>query len=247
MNVDTRCRFCHSAALTVQASFDESQDISFGDIVRCRDCGLYSVEKVPSEEELERFYRQYPGTRGYSQKRDKKIRRASSRIRRLMKKRAAKTFLDVGCNLGYAVEAARRCGLSASGIDLGAESIERARASFPQAEFICGDIATLSAQGRKFDIVYCSEVIEHVPDFFRFSEVLADLVAPQGILFLTTPDASHWRVPRDFVKWEAVTPPEHLTWFSKSHLKGLFEKLGFETAFEFNLKPGIKMIGRRLA
>jgi len=221
MALKGECRLCRSQDLTTQITFDKwvsyasecldgrtglatavarSPGLFFGDIVRCANCGLYSVEQVPPAEELANFYHRYQGNRGYSRKQNKKIKRASSRIQRLRKQRSAKTFLDVGCNLGYAVEAARQCGLSATGIEIGRGAFELARAAFPNSEFICGDITTWPAQGRQFDIVYCSEVIEHVPDFIRFSEAITALVSPQGTLFLTTPYASHWRLPGDFWK-----------------------------------------------
>src|SRR5208283_1381693 len=44
--------------------------------------------------------------------------------------------------------------------------------------------------GRRFDVVYASEVIEHVPDPQAFVTLLARWVADDGVLVLTTPNAA---------------------------------------------------------
>jgi 2-polyprenyl-3-methyl-5-hydroxy-6-metoxy-1,4-benzoquinol methylase len=49
-----------------------------------------------------------------------------------------------------------------------------------------GDL-TLLAFGEGFDLVLCSEVLEHVPDPARFIAALARAVRPGGILVLSTP------------------------------------------------------------
>ncbi len=219
------------------------QDFAF---VKCADCGFRFVSPCPDAAYLGEFYRRYPGTEQYGAKRDKKIKRALRRIRRLKRFAPGRRFLDVGCNLGYAVEAARLEGFSATGIDLDARAVSSARAQFPEAAFYVSDVESLRASGATFDFVYCCEVIEHLPEVRPFAGSLAGLLGPGGLLFLTTPDAGHVRVPRAFLTWDAVKPPEHLCWFTKCSLRTLFEDVGFRPLrFSFNLKPGIKMLARK--
>jgi len=222
-----------------------NEALRFGDVVQCRRCGLRSVERVPSAADLTQFYREYYANRKYSQKADKKIRRASARVRRLQKRVPGGAFLDVGCNLGYAVEAARWAGFTATGIEIDPAAIAEAQRSFPLSEFICTSVEEMAATGRTFDLVYCTEVMEHVPNITSFADALATLTKPGGWLYLTTPDAGHFRVPRDFKRWIEVKPPEHVTWFTKSQLASLFEMRGFDTSFQWNLKPGLKMVAKR--
>src|SRR5208283_4626807 len=44
--------------------------------------------------------------------------------------------------------------------------------------------------GRRFDVVYASEVIEHVPDPQAFVTLLSRWLADDGVLILTTPNAA---------------------------------------------------------
>jgi len=236
---------CRDERARMAALVRETPALDFGDIVRCRGCGLLSVARVPDDAALGDFYRQYYANAGYARKTGRKIARATRRIRRLQRRAAGRSFLDVGCNLGFAVEAARRLGLEAEGIDVDDAALALAAETFPGARFQTMTVQAMAATGRRFATVYCSEVLEHVRDIRGFAAALAALVDDGGVLFLTTPDGGHWRVPKPLVRWAEIKPPEHLTWFAKPHLRRLFEAQGLTVGFGFNPKPGIKMLARR--
>ena len=97
-----------------------------------------------------------------------------------------------------------------------------------------------------FDVVYCSEVIEHAPDANRFAASLASLLRPGGVLYLTTPDISHWRRPREMGRWDAYTPPEHCLYFTPVSLARLLDRHGLGVVRRrFAWKPGIKVFARK--
>jgi SAM-dependent methyltransferase len=214
--------------------------------MQCDGCGFVWVSPTPSAADLAGFYHQYRGTTSYSAKKDKKIRRSLRRIRKLARQVPGRRFLDVGCNVGFSVEAARLAGFVATGIDVDPHAVSLARAQFPEASFHSGTVEAMVETGETFDLVHCSEVIEHLPEVRPFASALAALTRPGGALFLTTPDAKHFRRPRNFMEWDAVKPPEHLCWFTRRSLRMLFEDLGFgPIRFLVNVKPGIKMLARK--
>jgi len=92
---------------------------------------------------------------------------------------------------------------------------------------------------------YCSEVIEHLRDFKPFVRALARLTAERGLVYLTTPDAGDFRLPRDLERWPEIKPPEHLSWFRRRHLADLFGAEGLAVRFQVSWKPGIRMLARR--
>lgn len=49
------------------------------------------------------------------------------------------------------------------------------------------DITATSLPPKAFDLIVCSEVIEHIPDSAPVLQSLATLLAPDGVLVLTTP------------------------------------------------------------
>jgi len=211
----------------------------------CDTCASYFTNPMPTAAALDEFYQNYYKTGQYASKLESKIKRARRRISRLGKG-AGKRFLDVGCNVGFAVEAARQLGYEAHGIDLDATAIATAQASFPGCGFRSLHVQELAQQGAAFDVVYCSEVVEHVTHADAFVRSLRACLKPGGRLYLTTPDVGHFTLPRGRDKLRQMSwfrPPEHLIYFTKSGLRSLLEQSGFTTVrILFNLKPTLKAI-----
>lgn len=228
---------------------EDNNALQFGDIVQCDTCKFLSVEKVPSEQALGEFYRAYYANASYAVKEDKKIKRATSRFKRLDKfiKSDNKTFLDVGCNLGYAVKAAANEGYKATGIDVDDEAVAKAKANYPDLTFIYEDVQAHTGHSKQYSLVYCTEVIEHLRDFKSFARNIASLVEPGGILFLTTPEDHFIYRVKGLLHWAELKPPEHLQWFRKKHLKALFSAEGLDVCFLPGIKPGIRMLARKKA
>jgi SAM-dependent methyltransferase len=96
-------------------------------------------------------------------------------------------LLDVGCGFGFLVDYWRRAvGGEAVGVELADYGAIGARfldvPVFRESLEQCVELAD-----QQFDIVYSSEVIEHVPNPTAYVKLLARFVAPAGVLVLTTP------------------------------------------------------------
>ena len=106
---------------------------------------------------------------------------------------AGKTALDVGCGAGLLTEPLVRLGASVTGIDASPEVIavaqEHAREMALEIDYRAGDVQQLEGQ---FDLVTAMEVIEHVADPSAFLKALAKRLAPDGLLILSTPNATAW-------------------------------------------------------
>ncbi len=104
-----------------------------------------------------------------------------------------KSALDVGCGAGLLTEPLRRFGAEVTGIDASPDVIavarEHARAMGLEIEYRSGDVQVLEGQ---FDLVTAMEVIEHVADPAAFVEALARRLAPDGLLLMSTPNATSW-------------------------------------------------------
>lgn len=108
-------------------------------------------------------------------------------------------LLDVGCGAGIAAEAFARQGHDVLGLDAAGEAIAAARAHAEgqglRLAYREGAAEALVAEGARFPVITALEVIEHVADAPRFMRLLADLLEPGGLLFLSTLN----RTPRSFV------------------------------------------------
>lgn len=105
---------------------------------------------------------------------------------------ARPALLDVGCGAGIAAEALARRGLKVLGVDAAAAPLEAARAHAAGSEppldltYRQALLADLLAEGARFPVVTALEVIEHVPEPADFVAALAGLVAPGGLVVLST-------------------------------------------------------------
>jgi len=104
-----------------------------------------------------------------------------------------KTALDVGCGAGLLTEPLARLGAKVTGIDAAPQLIavaqEHAKASGLQIDYGARELAEIEGQ---FDLITCMEVIEHVADPAAFVKSLARRLAPNGLLILSTPNATGW-------------------------------------------------------
>lgn len=224
------------------------------ELFECLACGLVYLDPPPSAGEIAYFYHDpYAGaTTSYFAKSKAKLKRSATRLRIMLRHlqddAAGKSFLDIGCNGGFMVEAARLAGFRATGIEPDRNAVSYARQHFPENEFLHGLLEDSRLNGRKFDVIYCSEVIEHAADANRFMAALTAVLQPGGLLYLTTPDISHWRRPSDITRWDAFCPPAHCLYFNPKNLRALLRRHGLEVIHRrWALKPGIKLLARRAA
>lgn len=175
------------------------------------------------------------------------MRRSRHRLRLLRRYVTGRRFLDVGCSGGFMVEAARAAGYEATGLDIDVVSIDYAREHFPENAFFTRTVEEFDQLYKgQFDLIYCSEVIEHVPQPRPFLNAIVALLAPGGILFITTPDISHWRVPKDIRTWIGFAPPAHCVYFTPNSLIRLTTEVGLQLVRRrWAFKPGIKLICRK--
>ena len=102
--------------------------------------------------------------------------------------------LDIGCGGGILAEPMARLAADVTAIDATAEAIEAAKAHLAVGQLVvdyrCCTAEELAAESDrdkdKFDLIYASEVIEHVTDRQLFAEAIAAMLAPNGTVVITT-------------------------------------------------------------
>ena len=222
-------------------------------LVRCDYCRLVFMDPPPGASAVKASYADpYQGaSTGYFKKAKIKIRNSRICINRIIRlfglNPSGLHFLDVGCTGGFMTEAARERGFIATGIDPDGPGIAYARRHYPGNVFRQGFLEDLDFPPQSFDLVSCSEVIEHCRDVNLFMSRLAAVMKPGGILYLTTPDIEHWRRPRDITRWDAFCPPSHCLYFNKENLAQLLSRHGLAVERRrIALKPGIRLFARRV-
>lgn len=217
--------------------------------VRCPDCSFAWISPAPdpagqSPGERDATARAYIAA--YAEKTRSKMRRSRNRLRRLARRMPGKRLLDIGSNIGFMVQAAMERGLDVTGVEYNPLLVEEARRRFPQGRFITGAFEEVDLPAASFDGVYCSEVIEHVPDSNRFLSALARVMKPDAVLYLTTPALREYTRGTDPARWPRFGGPDHKLYFSPANIRTQLHKHGFdEVRVLFNYGRGIKLFATR--
>jgi 2-polyprenyl-3-methyl-5-hydroxy-6-metoxy-1,4-benzoquinol methylase len=107
---------------------------------------------------------------------------------------APHSVLDVGCGTGhllrFLVDRMQTSPERIVGVDHSEAGIRRARALLPEGTWHVEDLFSLSLDGDQFDLVLCSEVLEHLDEPGRAVDVLLRLCAPGGRVAITVPDGA---------------------------------------------------------
>jgi 2-polyprenyl-6-hydroxyphenyl methylase/3-demethylubiquinone-9 3-methyltransferase len=139
---------------------------------------------------------------------------------------AHRRALDIGCGAGLLAEPLARLGAEVTAVDAAPENIAAARLHAEgqglAIDYRAGEAAALA--GTHFDLVTCMEVIEHVADVGAFVATLASLVAPGGLLVISTPNRTPLSrlamitvgeglgfVPKGTHDWSKFLTPDELT------------------------------------
>jgi SAM-dependent methyltransferase len=104
---------------------------------------------------------------------------------------AGRRVLDAGTGSGYGAALLRAAGASAVvGVDVDPAAIALAASRFggEGLEFIVDDAQRLERVAGPLDVICCFEMIEHLAQPERFLEAAGRLLAPDGLLLVSTPD-----------------------------------------------------------
>ncbi|MDH2924039.1 3-demethylubiquinone-9 3-methyltransferase [Nicoletella semolina] len=106
-----------------------------------------------------------------------------------------KKVLDVGCGGGILSEAMAKLGAEVTGLDMTTEPLEVARhhaiqsgvsIDYQQTTVEAFLETQLAQNAKKFDVITCMEMLEHVPNPLSIIQSCQALLKPDGILFIST-------------------------------------------------------------
>ena len=100
-----------------------------------------------------------------------------------------KDILDAGCNANCLLEQIAKDydPKSLTGYDYSAETLEVAKSISPASQYEVFDLVHDQPKNQ-FDIIFCTQVIEHIPDAELAIEKLVELANPGGHILITVPN-----------------------------------------------------------
>jgi ubiquinone/menaquinone biosynthesis C-methylase UbiE len=144
--------------------------------------------------------------------------------------------LDLGCGTGAFTALLAEAGAEVIGADVAEAALARARPAHTGLSFELVPLdGPLPFEDSSFELVWASEVIEHVADTARWLSEVRRVLAPRGRLLLTTP--SHGRIAVALRGLERYSEPlgDHLHLYTRRSLHGLLDDFGFS---EIDIRTG---------
>jgi len=149
-------------------------------------------------------------------------------VKELLGSKKQISLLDIGCLTGVLVQEAVSLGMKAEGLDISKDAVAYCKSRGLVAHQ--GTIAYFSKKNKrkKYDVITAFEIIEHEYSPFTMVKSMYELLHPEGIILMSTPNhGSWWRVVMGKY-WPGYTHPEHLYFFDPASLKSIVEQAGFQ-------------------
>jgi 2-polyprenyl-3-methyl-5-hydroxy-6-metoxy-1,4-benzoquinol methylase len=150
-----------------------------------------------------------------------------------------KEVLEVGCNWGYGSHLLAQHARRVVGLDVNHQFVSYGRQRFTRdnLQLIVHDANNpFPFSSQSFDIVFSSEVIEHIANYSGCLHEMCRMLKPTGILILKTPNLAYAR------RWHALNP-YHLKVFLPRELRevlmdqfGEVEMHGFAEQYEHSIR-----------
>ncbi|MEJ8572834.1 class I SAM-dependent methyltransferase [Microbaculum marinum] len=165
---------------------------------------------------------------------------ASSFFRLVAERRTGSTqlrLLDFGCGYGALLDIMASKEIISTGYEPSLQRSIRAVKDGSFSVLASLDEVRLAAP---FDLIVCTEVLEHVPDPREILKLLKDIAEPSALLALTVPQVEEREVLDMMVKLgsgkelpKVFNPWEHLNYFSAEKLRNLLEDCGFKVVRDY--------------
>lgn len=215
-------------------------------ILQCRACGLGVTVPTPSAAQLAEFNRSAYGAEeraaAYASRSAELEKRYAAHIARIKYFKPEGSLLDVGCNIGVFMKAAREAGFAVTGVEMNSSCAAYGREKFGL------DIRHASLEGAAFpegafDVVTMYDVLEHVPDPLIFLSVARRALKPGGLLAVQSPNLNSFMAWLLRENWNWLTTPDHLYHFTPGALERLLGAHGFSVRMVRTWEPAADFSG----
>ncbi|MCH2198876.1 MAG: class I SAM-dependent methyltransferase [Flavobacteriales bacterium] len=212
------CIVCGSDKLRPMKAYMKHQ------MVRCGNCSMVFMHRIPTEEQLDDHYSQY----SYHEDRwisPITIQRYNELLDRFEKYRKTNRLLDVGCGIGEFLSVAKERGWEVYGTEFSSTAVEICQKKGIQ--MLQGNLSARIFPEEYFDVITSFEVIEHIYHPTHDVKVIYELLRRGGMHYCTTPNFNALHRYKLKAEYDIIYFPEHLAYFTPKTLKRIMTDAGF--------------------
>lgn len=201
-------------------------------IRRCSNCELLFVHPQPSKEELSKLYSASYFSRGnkyvaaLDPKHDPNWLNDQSKVKVVKRWCSGGHLLDIGCALGGFLAVAKEHGFEVEGVEVVEYAAEQARTKL-RIKVASSDIYSAQLAPESYDVITMWDVIEHLTDPNLAFEKILRALRPKGYVAFSTGDVWSTWARLTGKRWQLLTPPQHLYFFSERSMSGLLKRHSF--------------------
>jgi 2-polyprenyl-3-methyl-5-hydroxy-6-metoxy-1,4-benzoquinol methylase len=191
--IERKCPICGQAGV---AEFERADLLI---ICKCEHCKAFYLSPAPSQNAIDNLYKQY-----YRKFRSSVAWKSAASAKRMLasdpyfdfRNVAINTLrpkekgdaLDIGFGRGNNLANLRKMGFRVSGVDLDPDSVQFAQQMLRVSDVKQGSIEQLGGD-KEFDLVTLYDLVEHPLDPFALLDKTSQLLKPNGLLAIFTPNA----------------------------------------------------------
>jgi 2-polyprenyl-3-methyl-5-hydroxy-6-metoxy-1,4-benzoquinol methylase len=196
----------------------QKESLSY-DLLRCSSCLHTWLNNRPAPEEMGRYYsaeyHQAVGQAG-----EISLRRWRRQLDAISQYKTAGSILDVGCSSGGFLASLKGSSWKLHGIEASRPTADRARA-LTGGEIFAGDVADAKFPAGSFDVITCSDVLEHLYEPREVFKKVYNWLKPGGIFYILVPNIMSWEAGMFRTYWYGLDLPRHIHHYSTNSLAAL--------------------------
>jgi 2-polyprenyl-3-methyl-5-hydroxy-6-metoxy-1,4-benzoquinol methylase len=144
-------------------------------------------------------------------------------------------LLDIGCAHGAMLDSASRRGWKATGVEVSPASDYALQKGYNVYK---KNLTDCQFPSHTFDLVTMVDLIEHIASPQSFLKEIHRIIKKSGLLFIVTPDISHWSVRWLNAQWPHFKK-EHVIYYSLPSIKKILNEAGFSL---LHTRPAFKYL-----
>lgn len=186
------CPLCNAVCSKKETSLKKKLSL-----FACLECGLHFVyPRTPLAEDIydDDYYRSWGmGDNGLPAHvillKETNMRRHVNEIKKYVQ---SGRILEIGSAMGSFLKVAQESGFNAIGVEVSKQACSLARSHVGDESVLNDTLENVDLEEGSMDVIFMSDLIEHISHPLPFLEKAMRLLKKGGILYFVTPDPEHW-------------------------------------------------------